>query len=136
MTCTIRVVGIPAPKGSMRGFVRGRRAILVADNKPRLEEWVQRVDTAAHVAVGNGPYPLFKDVALVVGMIFVMPRPKSSKRVHPSVKPDVDKLVRSTFDALTGPIWCDDARVVSVHATKVYALPGEEPGATITVRVA
>jgi Holliday junction resolvase RusA-like endonuclease len=59
-------------------------------------------------------------VSLVVNFYFQ--RPKSVKRQHPEVKPDLDKLLRSTLDALVeaGAIE-DDAKVVAVTACKIYS---------------
>lgn len=48
---------------------------------------------------------------------------------------DVDKLLRSTFDALTAAgVVADDSLFARSMATKVYCDAGETPGATISVR--
>lgn len=76
-----------------------------------------------------------------VDIVFTLPKPKSAPKKRatlPDRKPDIDKLLRSTLDALVqvGVIE-DDARVVSVHCTKSF--PGESenalayPGAVIQV---
>jgi crossover junction endodeoxyribonuclease RusA len=81
---------------------------------------------------------------------FVLGRPKSHYRTgqyaeevrvaapyHPAVKPDLDKLVRSTLDALTDvQAFTDDALIVSLHAVKRYPMAGEGPGALIRVEQA
>jgi hypothetical protein len=41
--------------------------------------------------------------------------------------PDLDKLARSVFDALTRVVFHDDAQVVDLVATKRYATVGEPP---------
>ena len=47
--------------------------------------------------------------------------------------PDLDKLLRSTFDAITtAGVWRDDAQVVVVSASKSYA-DTFPPGALITL---
>lgn len=65
---------------------------------------------------------------------FYLPRPASAPkhRTLPDRRPDLDKLIRSTLDALTtaGAIE-DDARVVEVIARKHYAL--DRPGAKICI---
>jgi hypothetical protein len=50
----------------------------------------------------------------------------------PAGKPDLDKVLRSTLDAL-GEAGCyrDDSQVVAVEAQKAYCEPGELPGATL-----
>lgn len=46
---------------------------------------------------------------------------------------DIEKLVRSTHDALTGILFDDDRQVVTLNATKRYCTEGEQPGAIITL---
>jgi crossover junction endodeoxyribonuclease RusA len=75
-------------------------------------------------------------------MVFTLPKPKSApktRRTLPDRKPDIDKLVRSTCDALTtAGVYEDDARIVSLTASKVF--PGEGidaldvPGCVIHLR--
>jgi Holliday junction resolvase RusA-like endonuclease len=48
--------------------------------------------------------------------------------------PDLDKLLRSTWDALTAArVWEDDGRVIAVAASKRAVLVGETAGADIEV---
>jgi Holliday junction resolvase RusA-like endonuclease len=57
-----------------------------------------------------------------IALVFHLPRPKTVNRKWPSVKPDLDKLIRSTFDGLTtGGLYTDDALVIAVSASKQYA---------------
>lgn len=58
---------------------------------------------------------------------FTMPRPKSAKAgARPATRPDLDKLLRSTKDALkTAGVYEDDGRVVSVIAQKYFV--GHDP---------
>ena len=46
---------------------------------------------------------------------------------------DIEKLIRSTNDALTGVLFDDDRQVVTVTATKRYCTENEQPGAVITL---
>lgn len=69
---------------------------------------------------------------------FVFARPASHTRAERAVtskitKPDGDKLVRATLDALTGLAYVDDAQVSDGRWVKRYAAPGEACGAWITV---
>lgn len=48
-------------------------------------------------------------------------------------KGDLDKLLRSTNDALTGVLFDDDRQIVSLTATKRYCTESEQQGAVITL---
>lgn len=146
---TIHVLGTPAPKGSGRAMLRGGKARYVASgssaNQRQLKSWDVAVREAASAAIGPVLVPPFVGIALHVAITFRMARPaghwgtgkhagrlKSSAPLHPTTKPDIDKLTRSTFDILTSIVFDDDSRIVSTAITKRYATPGSE-GATITI---
>ncbi|MGN7133398.1 RusA family crossover junction endodeoxyribonuclease [Rhodococcoides corynebacterioides] len=124
---TFRVDGIPAPQGSKRHVGRG---ILIESSKA-LKPWRERIAwTARELGV-----PL-RTGAVTVQLAFVMPRPVSTpkRRTPPAMrKPDLDKLTRGVFDALSGLCFEDDARIVDLRATKRLAAVGEQPGLTITI---
>ena len=68
-------------------------------------------------------------------MEFVLSRPPSvpeHRRIHPTVKPDIDKLVRAINDALTGILFIDDCQVISMAMSKEYC-DERRAGAYVTV---
>ncbi|WP_128378501.1 RusA family crossover junction endodeoxyribonuclease [Streptomyces cavernae] len=129
------VHGRPAPKGSKDpvGFRRGKNGRLVtvmAESSPYLDAWMDAVTLIVRQALARGRArkalgPVYAHV------VFTMPKPKTApkrKRTYPAVYPDVDKLARSTFDAITkATAWEDDSRVIEAHHVKTY--PGEHPDA-------
>lgn len=118
------VHGEPIPKGSTKAFVVKGRARVTNDN-PRTRNWQALITDAALQAVGDEP-PLTGPVH--IGLHFTLPRPKTVKRTHPTVKPDLDKLARAALDALTGTVFTDDAQVLHLTATKDYlGAPGALP---------
>lgn len=122
------VLGTPAPQGSKRAFVVNGRAVMVEASK-RVIPWRDSVAAAGMQAM-DGKRPI--DAPVIVGITFLMPRPKTVKRKYPTVAPDLDKLVRGCLDGLTaGGVIADDARVVGIAAQKFYAT--EAPGALIVV---
>lgn len=124
------VEGTPAPQGSKSGFIRGGRVVLVESSK-KVKPWREAVGAKARESVGE-----LLDGPLVLDVMFIMPRPKAlgDKPAPPMVqRPDADKLLRSTCDALTGTCYGDDSQVVTIHAHKRRAEPGETPGAHITL---
>lgn len=136
---SITVHGIPAPQGSKRAFVSGGRARVIESSHARVKSWRQAV--IDQVLAEDRPQ-LAGPVE--VGVTFRLKRPKGHYRTgknahllrdtapsYPYGMPDLDKLLRSTLDALTAAgVWADDAQVAKVTAAKVYG----QPGADITVR--
>ena len=55
------------------------------------------------------------------------------KLVEAGVSPDLDKLVRSTLDGLTGALMADDSQVVDLIARKRIADVGQSPGVRIRI---
>ena len=125
------VYGTPQTQGSMRAFVIGKRAVMTSTNK-QLKSWRQRVAQAAR-DVGWGDELI--DGPVSVMMVFYVARPRShfnakglktnAPELPASHVGDLDKLVRAIGDALTGVIWTDDRRIVSIVAEKHYALGSE-----------
>jgi Holliday junction resolvase RusA-like endonuclease len=130
----IIVFGDPAPQGSkaFKGLFTGkdgRQHAKLAESSKRVKPWRQDVVAAARQAVA-GAAPL--DGALVVRMVFTVPKPASAPKRRtswPNKRPDCSKLCRSTEDALvTAGAIADDARIVGYERLfKVY--PNEDPDA-------
>ena len=102
---------------------------MVLDACKKSRDWKSSV---AVVAAESFAAPLTG--ALSVTMTFCLPRPKNhygtgksagrlrmSAPRHPSIRPDVLKLARSTEDALTGIAWRDDSQIVREYLIKRYA---------------
>ena len=138
----IVVYGAPAPQGSkaFKGMAGGH-AILVESSKA-VRPWRQDVKAAAIEAMGGAGNGVAGPVR--VRMTFTMSKPKSApkrRKTWPDRTPDLDKLCRSTFDALkhAGAIE-DDARAVWLMAAKVFPGEGTDalavPGAVIEIEQA
>jgi crossover junction endodeoxyribonuclease RusA len=112
------VHGTPVPQGSMKAFMVAGRPRVTSDNN-NLKPWREAVKSRAiEEAISR------IEVPVAVELEFRMPRPKSYPKriVWPLRKPDLDKLVRAVFDALTeASVWTDDALVVCLHARKEFA---------------
>ncbi len=115
------VPGAPVPQGSKKGFARGGRVQLVDDNANVLGPW-----RATVTAIARAKYlgPMVEGPVLLI-CEFAFVRPKSvtaKKRPFPTVKPDLDKLMRALCDGITDAgLWRDDAQVVKAVPEKVYA---------------
>ena len=132
MTLAVTVLGVPVPQGSMRSLGPRR---MVHSNAEKLRPW--RDTVAWHVMQQMTDLILIPfEGPVAVRATFVLPRPQSApaRRWAPDRKPDIDKLLRALLDACTaGGAWRDDAQVVTVAVSKVYAVPPAVPGVTFTV---
>ena len=123
------VPGTPQPQGSKNAYQRGGKIVLVEANK-NLPAW-RRLVTQKLEEANASCQPFLGAVSLDV--MFFMPRPKSVKRLLPTVKPDADKLIRAINDSATDAgVLQDDSQVVEIVAYKVYEAEGMPAGALIT----
>jgi crossover junction endodeoxyribonuclease RusA len=124
---TIEVFGDPASQGS-HSVIHGR---IVQVNSAKHKRWRNAVAFAALDLITEGWELL--DEPLELSVIFYLPRPKTVQdREYPAVMPDVDKLLRAVFDSLSGVVYVDDSRIITVSAQKRYA-DDRGPGALIRV---
>lgn len=124
--------GDPAPQGS-KNVYNGR---LVEASK-KLKPWRAAVaDAVFRTFVATGDDTPFTEPVIVYAT-FYLPRPKSVKRLLPSVPPDTDKLCRSLGDAMSidSHLLADDSLIVRWVATKLYA-DSHNAGVRVGVRLA
>ena len=114
------VSGIPAPQGSKRHVGRG----ILIEASEKLKPWRAAIVKACEQRM-QITGPVHFDEPVEVWVKFLLPRPKSNKSQLPIVPPDIDKLERGVFDALSiAKVWRDDSLVVSSHAKKIWADDG------------
>lgn len=116
---TFFVPGIPQQQGSKSPFIRGGRAVMCDANAKKLNPWRKAVALEARKAWGNLP-PLTEAVEITIH--FYYPLLKKQKEIMPKItRPDIDKLERAIFDALTGIIVDDDCRFWKSTKTKTHS---------------
>jgi len=137
----IHVLGVPRPQGSMKAHVLPNGKVAMR-YPPAVFEWRRTIQQAVAELEES---PVHGAVRLRLG--FDLPRPidhflpVNSKRsvpevnpsapAHPTVAPDLDKLVRAICDAITDTgLWRDDSQVVMITAAKRYSSP---PGVHIAI---
>lgn len=122
---TFRVLGLPAAQGSKRHVGNG----IMIESSKFVKPWRTAVEQAVilQCPFGGRSDPILIRGPVALDVTFTLPRPKSAKPgARPSTRPDLDKLVRSTKDALTtAGVYEDDGRVVSLIAQKYYV--GHDP---------
>ena len=71
---------------------------------------------------------------LHVRLLFWLPRPKTGKRLYPTVRPDAENLVKGLLDAWNGVLWQDDNQIVQLFIEKAYTPTiAQGPGVTVIV---
>ena len=141
------VHGTPGPQGSKTRNAAGA----LYESSAKVKPWREAVKSAAldRLSYDVCWSPLREAVRLEV--VFTLPRPKAhfgtgknaglvkaSAPQFPIGKPDTDKLLRSTQDALKDAgVLLDDSVVTDTVAAKRYVLTGDDtlshPGAVIRV---
>jgi Holliday junction resolvase RusA-like endonuclease len=126
------IAGEPAPQGSKTGRVVNGRVVMW-ESSAKVKPWRAAVTLITKQAMLKQEWKTITD-PIELCLSFYLPRPKSVKREFPSVKPDLDKLIRSTCDGLkTGGLYTDDALIIALTATKQYAPVGMEAGCHVLV---
>lgn len=140
MSLTITVLGLPAPQGSKRHVGHG----IMVESSKRVRPWRSDVKAAAERAIGTDWTPIKGPVSLTATFFFLRPRShyrtgrfadvlRDDAPVFATSRAcgDIDKLLRSTLDALTAAgVIVDDSQVGMVITTKTY---GTTSGATIAL---
>jgi crossover junction endodeoxyribonuclease RusA len=133
-TVTFTVTGMaPQPQGSKKHLGNG----VMVESCKNVKPWRMLVAEAALATKA----PLIKTpVRLSIVFLFLRPKAhygskglKASAPAYHYTRPDVDKLQRSTFDALTGTLIHDESLIVGCAAEKRYCVGDERPGAIITL---
>jgi len=149
----IIVLGTPAPQGSKHGYaIKAKGAytgkVAQVESSANVKPWRMAVKYAALEALPTRDGSAILTGAVSLEVVFRLPRPKGhygtgrnqailrgTAHLQPHGRPDLDKLLRSTFDALgEAGVWLDDSQVVNVIASKTYAGRTNQPGATIYIR--
>lgn len=140
MTVTvIQVYGLPAPQGSKRGIPRKGGGVWLQDMSKGLDDWRSAVAAAAakYTACWQYEGPTILDAVFR----FPMPasRPKTAKTAGwcwKTTAPDLDKLLRSTGDALTHSGLIVDDRILQFGPVAKIEVWEDWTGATLTLRPA
>lgn len=133
---TFHVLGVPKQKGSVVKMPHGGYVPAgTYQSRQDMKQWVSDVKIAAFEAMGERQ-PARTCIRFMCE--FQLPYPASTIRKYqlgwyPHIKkPDVDKLLRSMLDALTGVVWVDDSQVSYATVNKVYAW-NDRPGAFVVI---
>lgn len=131
MELRVTVNGRPAPQGSKTIGAAGQ----MREQSVYLPAWRAAIKRAVYeryrdLGVEPDALPLLRGPVAVRYCVF---RLDTGQRVDGP--PDLDKLLRAVWDALTAArVWEDDGRVITVRElSKVPVLPGQESGVDIAI---
>lgn len=113
------IKGEPVPKGRPKLTSFGGHARAYTPAKTREAEQNIRAQIVQQLPKGFMPM----QGAIAMRAVFVLTKPKSVKRIYPSVKPDADNLLKALLDAMNTVVFRDDAQIVHITATKEYGNP-------------
>lgn len=140
-----RVIGVPQPQGSSRGFPITRKdgtvGVSITSSNEKNKPWRTNMAWTFIEACGTRPRPLF-DGPVAITMTAIMPRLKSLPKTDkgkvrwPVGRMDLDKLQRSVGDSLgtDARVIADDGLICVWNAMKRFADIDESPGIEIEVK--
>lgn len=137
----LEIPGVPIAKKRPKFFIRRlpeNKILTGAQNTQITEEGKFLAEVHRQLPVDWSPY--LHHVSLKVTAWFFVPIPTSySKKalqaildgkLFPTTKPDLDNLIKFTFDCLNGVVWNDDRQVHELDAHKRFS---DRPRTEITV---
>ncbi len=124
----------PVGKERPQVVISGGRARTHTPEKTAAAE--ELVRTLAWEAARKQGSPFFyKTTPLRLGLVFKLTPPKRKTRLWPTTTPDLDNLAKTVMDALTGVVYENDSQIVQLFLSKVYTVPEEKPGISISLHI-
>jgi Holliday junction resolvase RusA-like endonuclease len=138
------VPGIPVPQPRAKATSFGGRSRMYTPTKTPngntngIAEFKAAVRIKAAEAHRGAPL----DCPLKLTAVFLFPRTKGitwKSKPMPrqpyvaKVRNDIDNLIKSLCDAMTGVVWVDDGQVYEATAVKMYAAGDEQPRVEVKV---
>ena len=83
-----------------------------------------------------------KPIAVGITAFYLVPKSWSKKKqaavyageIKPTVKPDIDNIVKIVLDGLNGVAFTDDKQVIEIQAQKCYVFDDEQEGVFVDVK--
>lgn len=115
---------------------------LVAKGRPKVGRWgvytpaktrkfetdlkkvFSKLPSLAKSKGGNFGFKLPIQSACAVEITFLFAKPKSAKREHHTIRPDLDNLCKGVFDSANKILWNDDSQITNLVAEKKYSENG------------
>lgn len=132
----LEVVGLPAPQGSKRVFINKAtgRPVMKESSDKKVDAWREAIAHTVRDYLERLPAPPMTG-PLSVRLSFRFPAVASDPhRYWHAVRPDIDKITRSTLDGLTySGLIADDSVISKLAILKRYVVADETVGCTIEI---
>lgn len=121
------VPGQPQGKGRARAStIAGRITLRTPERTVLYENWTR---SSVCAVLPEGYKPTDKQLLARVDMYYKIPKSGTKKvqagrldgSIRPTIKPDIDNVLKAIFDSLNGIVYKDDSQIVMVMATKFYS---------------
>jgi Holliday junction resolvase RusA-like endonuclease len=113
----------PVAKARPRVTTRGGKARTFTPRATEEAEWRIRTEWTATHGTTPATGPLAIEVLAFVPMPKSIPRSRRESAL-PTTRPDADNYLKTVMDALNEVAYRDDAQLVDVRCTKLYAVDG------------
>lgn len=141
-TIYLHVSGKPAGSGSKTAYRTPQGRMIVTPASKYQKPWQEAVKWSFLESEYAKMTSLTEPLDVRIDFCFIRPnnhfgtgknkgKLKSSAPAYPAKRPDIEKLARSTNDALTGLVWKDDSQIVLLTVAKIYS---DRSGADITIK--
>ena len=117
------------PVGKQRPRFRRMGNFVKTYTASKTKKYEDLISEQAMIAMGN-ENPLETPVVVCIYIRMSVPKSYSKQRTKdclnglekPTKKPDIDNVAKAVTDAMNEIVYKDDAQIVSMHITKVYAI--------------
>lgn len=129
----IFIPGKPQGKGRPR-FYHGH--VVTPENTRTYEQIIAMLWKCERYGVSDKP------IAVEITAFYLVPKSWSKKKqaavyageIKPTVKPDIDNIVKIVLDGLNGVAFTDDKQVIEIQAQKCYVFDDEQEGVFVDVK--
>lgn len=144
VTFAVRALA-PVAKGNLVAYLpRGQKRPVVTDRRgPAIKQWEARLREAGATALAAAGLTQMRERPCDVHLVLWLVRPRGdfrrdggllgTARTAPWCKPDIDKLQRTVFDALSQCVIDDDSRICRVVVEKRYVDSAAQAGVAVRV---
>lgn len=140
MTISFTIPGKAVPQLRPRIVRKGKHSGLAEQETVKNYKSFVRLVAADHIKGINADWPTHSPIKIYLQFLFQSKRSWSKRKTEMALngelthtsKPDLDNLIKSITDALTGLVWNDDSQIYELHAEKRYS---QQSAINVTIEI-